>query len=114
MFNIRELDVHELNEMRESGKDLILLDVRTPQEVAQGIIPGATHLPLHLLPLQLKQLDRQQEVIFYCRTGARSAQACAFCQNQGSDNVLNLRGGIVAWARAGYPIGEMTNQELTF
>ncbi|MBF0218931.1 MAG: rhodanese-like domain-containing protein [Gammaproteobacteria bacterium] len=106
MFDIREIEVDELQRLITTGEEIILLDVRTPAEVAQGIIPGATHLPLHLLPLQIQQLTRDKPVVFYCRTGARSAQACAFAQHHGSDNVINLRGGIVAWARNGYQIAD--------
>ncbi|MCW8825882.1 MAG: rhodanese-like domain-containing protein [Gammaproteobacteria bacterium] len=100
MSSINEIDVHELHNMISSD-DVLLVDVRSHAEVTQGAIPGASHLPLHLLPLQLDQLPRDKKVVFYCRTGARSAQACLYAANQGSDNVINLRGGIVAWVREG-------------
>ncbi|MCW8983544.1 MAG: rhodanese-like domain-containing protein [Gammaproteobacteria bacterium] len=100
MSSINEIDVHELHNMISSD-DVLLVDVRSHAEVTQGAIPGASHLPLHLLPLQLDQLPRDKKIVFYCRTGARSAQACLYAANQGSDNVINLRGGIVAWVREG-------------
>ena len=100
MSSINEVNADELHAMI-TNDDVVLVDVRSHAEVAQGVIPGASHLPLHLLPLQLNQLPRDKKVVFYCRTGARSAQACLYAANQGSENVINLRGGIVAWAREG-------------
>ncbi len=101
MYGINEVDVDELHDIINDGEDVMLIDVRSPAEIAQGAIPGAAHLPLHLLPLHLNQIPRDKKVVFYCRTGARSAQACMFAANQGTDNVWNLRGGIIAWAREG-------------
>ncbi len=100
MSSINEVNGDELHSMI-TNDDVVLVDVRSHAEVAQGAIPGASHLPLHLLPLQLNQLPRDKKVVFYCRTGARSAQACLYAANQGSDNVINLRGGIIAWVREG-------------
>jgi len=100
MSSINEVNGDELHSMI-TNDDVVLVDVRSHAEVAQGAIPGASHLPLHLLPLQLNQLPRDKKVVFYCRTGARSAQACLYAANQGSENVINLRGGIVAWVREG-------------
>ena len=103
MSSIVEVEVAELHEMITSD-DVVIIDVRSHAEVAQGAIPGAAHLPLHLLPLQMDQLPRDKKVVFYCRSGARSAQACLFAANQGNDNIVNLRGGIVAWVRDGREI----------
>lgn len=100
MSSINEVNGDELHSMI-TNNDVVLVDVRSHAEVAQGAIPGASHLPLHLLPLQLNQLPQDKKVVFYCRTGARSAQACLYAANQGSENVINLRGGIVAWVREG-------------
>lgn len=100
MSSINEVNAGELHSMI-SNDDVVLVDVRSHAEVAQGAIPGASHLPLHLLPLQLNQLPCDKKIVFYCRTGARSAQACLYAANQGSENTINLRGGIVAWVRDG-------------
>jgi rhodanese-related sulfurtransferase len=59
---------------------------------------------MHLIPLRLGDLPRDRDVVLYCRSGARSYHACAFLAQQGFDNVINLRGGIVAWARDGFQI----------
>lgn len=102
---INEIDSESLRERLKSGEDLLLLDIRTPAEVAQGAIPGAQTLPMHLLPLRLNELPKDQDLVLYCRSGARSYQACAYLMQQGWGRVLNLRGGIIAWARHGFEIG---------
>nr|WP_300989086.1 rhodanese-like domain-containing protein [Thiocapsa sp.] len=86
------------------GEDVLLVDIRTPAEIAQGAIPGAMQVPMHLIPIRISELPKDRDVVLYCRSGARSYQACAYMLQQGYDRVLNLRGGIIAWARHGYPI----------
>ena len=101
---INEIDSESLHERLARGDDLLLVDIRTPTEVAQGVIPGALEMPMHLIPLRLAELPKDKDVVLYCRSGARSYQACAYLMQQGLGRVLNLRGGIIAWARHGYPI----------
>ncbi|MCB1733770.1 MAG: rhodanese-like domain-containing protein [Gammaproteobacteria bacterium] len=101
MFGINEIDAATLSQWADEGKDYRLIDVRTPMEVARGIIPQGEFLPLNHLPYQMENIERDKPVIFYCRTGARSGQATAFFQARGFQNVYNLRGGIMDWARNG-------------
>jgi len=105
MAGYKNIDIAELKSMMESG-GIRLVDVRTDAEIAQGIIPGAEKLPLHLLPLSLGKFDGKQPTVFYCRTGGRSAQAAAFMASQGLDQSFNLQGGIIAWAQAGLPVSK--------
>ncbi len=104
---INEIDSQTLQTRLSAGENLCLVDIRTPEEVAQGIIPAARHLPMHLLPLRLTELPKDQTLILYCRSGARSYHACQYLLQQGYDNAINLRGGIIAWARHGYDIGQL-------
>lgn len=101
---INEIDSESLHGRIASGEDVLLVDIRTPAEIAQGAIPDAMQLPMHLIPIRISELPKDRDVVLYCRSGARSYQACAFMMQQGYDRVLNLRGGIIAWARHGYPI----------
>ncbi|WP_296810695.1 rhd_2599 family sulfurtransferase [Thiocapsa sp.] len=101
---INEIDSESLHGRIASGEDVLLVDIRTPAEVAQGAIPDAMQLPMHLIPIRISELPKDRDVVLYCRSGARSYQACAYMMQQGYDRVLNLRGGIIAWARHGYPI----------
>ena len=100
---VRNVDAAGLRAMQDKGA-LRLVDVRTDAEVAQGVIEGALHIPLHLLPLKSEELKDGVPTVFYCRSGARSAQACAFFAAKGLSNVYNLDGGIIAWVRAGMPV----------
>lgn len=105
MLSIKEIGVAELSQLMATEAEMpLLIDVRSDAEVSQGAIPGASHLPLHLLPMHINQLPQDRRIVFYCRSGARSAQACAFAANQGSSNVYNLRGGIMAWVREGQSV----------
>lgn len=99
MLGFKEVDPSFVVEAAANGAHLI--DVRTEAEVAQGVIEGATHIPLHLLPLRAADVPQDKPVVIYCRTGARSAQACAFMAAQGFENMHNLAGGILSWARSG-------------
>jgi rhodanese-related sulfurtransferase len=105
---INEIDSESLQARLQQGDDLLLIDIRTPAEVAQGAIPAATHhIPMHLLPVRAGELPKNKDVILYCRSGARSYHACQFLSQQGLDRAINLRGGIIAWARHGYDIGPL-------
>ena len=105
MFNFKEMGVPQLKELlTEEPPRLRLIDVRTPAEVERGAISGAEHLPLHVLPLKAAEIQGDDLVVFYCQSGARSAQACAFLASQGHDQVFNLRGGIMAWMQYGHAV----------
>jgi rhodanese-related sulfurtransferase len=74
-----------------------LVDVREPYEYAAGHIEGALPIPLAELQSRPTKLDRSAAVIFVCRSGGRSAQACAWANSQGFSQALNLQGGMLAW-----------------
>jgi rhodanese-related sulfurtransferase len=101
---VNEIDSESLHQRLAAGEDIPLVDIRTAAEVAQGAIPKALILPMHLLPLRLNELPKDRDLVLYCRSGARSYQACAWFAQQGWGRVINLRGGIIAWARHGYEI----------
>lgn len=105
---VKEIDVAELNERLASAHPPLLLDIRTDAEWTQGIIPGAEFLPMHLLPLRFQELDDGREIVVYCRSGARSYNACGFLMQHGIDRCVNLRGGILAWAGNGFAIERPT------
>ena len=85
------------------GQGAILLDVREAPEWRAGHAPGARHIPLSRLPARIRDLPPQRTVITVCRSGHRSAGAAALLARQGRD-VINLSGGMHAWARAGLPV----------
>lgn len=109
---VKEIEVSELAALLSKKQDVELIDVRTPNEIIAGIIPGTTlAMPLVTLPMRIADIPRDKQVIFYCRSGARSAQACMFLSQQhGFQNVFNLRGGIITWAHNGFSI--ISGQDL--
>lgn len=108
MFPVKEINVTDLfSKFEQNENNIELIDIRTPAEVARGVIPQAKVLPMHLIPLKLDYFsDSNKEFIIYCRTGSRSAQACMFLNQQGINNVTNLRGGIMSWAQEGLNIDQ--------
>ncbi len=104
LSGFKEVDPGYVAELAAKGAHLI--DVRTEAEVAQGVIDGAIHIPLHLLPLRAADIPQDKPVVIYCRSGARSAQACAFMASKGYGNMHNLSGGIMAWARLGNALSQ--------
>ena len=106
MPDFSEVDALGLQQLLQNETDALkLVDVRTPAEVARGSIPGAHNIPLHMLPLALEELEPTQAIIFYCQSGGRSAQACAFMAARGFKNIYNLRGGIMGWVQTGLATG---------
>jgi rhodanese-related sulfurtransferase len=101
---IIEIDSESLHRRLVDGDGTLLLDIRTQAEISQGVIPDSLPLPMHLLPLRLNELPRDRDLVLYCRSGGRSYQACNYMMQQGWTNVLNLRGGILAWASQGFGI----------
>jgi len=104
MFGVKEIEAATLKEMIDKGEDIQLLDVRSQAEFAQGIIEGGEFVPLHTIPLKMNELDKDKTIVFYCRSGARSAQACSFVKQNAGIEALNLRGGIISWYQSGFEI----------
>jgi phage shock protein E len=81
-----------------SIKDMIkagarIIDVRSSDEFADGAFPGAINIPLHLLPAKLDELGpKDGDIVLYCASGARSAQAARILQKAGFTNAVNAGG----------------------
>lgn len=103
MYGFKEVDAAGFEALKTSGS-YMLIDVRTDAEVSRGVIDDAMHLPLHLLPVKAQDIPQDKPVVFYCQSGGRSAQACAFMAAKGFGNVYNLQGGIMGWTRSGKPL----------
>jgi rhodanese-related sulfurtransferase len=91
--------VEELKARLDAGDQIHLIDVREDEEVAQGIIAGAIHMPLGQVPQRLDEIPRDEEVIFICRSGYRSDQACQYLASIGYKGTTNLIGGMLAWVK---------------
>jgi rhodanese-related sulfurtransferase len=99
-YRCTNIGPEELNEKKRAGQKLFLLDVRTPQENAAQSIEGSHLIPLQELGSRLQDLPKDKEIVVYCRTGSRSAFACAHLAGKGY-NVKNLEGGIMVWNMSG-------------
>lgn len=95
----QDITPQELASWLEQDSRPFLLDVREPAEAEIATIPGTTtQIPVGQLSARLGELDANQEIVVYCRSGSRSAQALNVLQAAGFTNVHNLTGGINAWA----------------
>ena len=94
-----EITVRELQEyLAITDPPPLLLDVREPQEFAICHIAGSRHIPMNQVPQALEQLDTERETIVICHHGMRSARVANYLEQVGFDKVINLAGGIHAWA----------------
>ena len=84
-----------------NNTDHILVDVRTPEEFLSGHIAGAVNIPLQELPQRLSEIPTDKDVVVYCRSGNRSAQASGILASNDYTNIYDL-GGVIAWQQAGY------------
>ena len=75
-----------------------------PDEYAEGHIAGSTLIPLGQLANRISKLPQDRPIVAVCRSGNRSSVALSVLTRAGFTNVLNLRGGMLAWARGGLPV----------
>ncbi len=78
----------------------VILDVRTPDECNDGVIPGAINIDIYKgqgFIYAVEELDKSKNYFVYCRSGARSAQACQIMNQLGFENTFNLEGGFMQW-----------------
>jgi thioredoxin 1 len=84
----------------------ILLDVRTPEEISNGSIPGASTIDFYdpEFEQRINLMDKSKSIYVYCRAGGRSAKAAQLLINNGFSQVYNLEGGMMAWQEIGLPV----------
>ncbi|MEZ5387216.1 MAG: molybdopterin-synthase adenylyltransferase MoeB [Prosthecobacter sp.] len=93
------MTVQELKRLRDAGDDHFLLDVREPHEEAICRIDGAVLIPLGELESRIDELPQGRRILIHCKGGVRSAKAVGKLRERGFDDVWNVTGGILAWAR---------------
>lgn len=103
--SVPEVAPAALQSRRQNGEQIVVIDVREPDEFARGKIPGAYTIPRGVLEMQVDgRLPVDTTVVLYCGAGARSALACKSLADMGYDKVENLEGGWSAWVNAGLPV----------
>ena len=96
---MKTITAEELKARIDAGEKLNIVDVREPHEHEEFNIGGTLYPLGRILSMDVDELEslKDQEVIFYCRSGNRSGQACMFAETMGFTNVINLTGGMLNW-----------------
>lgn len=97
---MQDINSTQWQEKIDVDVNAVILDVRTDEECEEGMIPGSIQLDIQnpaLFMEKAQQLDPTKNYYVYCRSGGRSAQACAVLQSLGIKNTFNLIGGITDW-----------------
>jgi sulfur-carrier protein adenylyltransferase/sulfurtransferase len=95
---MREITPLELKAKMDRGDKFSLIDVREPYEWDIAHLPGAKLIPLGTVAARADELDPEAEIVLQCRSGKRSADALNILKEKGFKNLVNLKGGILAWA----------------
>jgi rhodanese-related sulfurtransferase len=93
---IKTIEPKKVEEQLTQNGKLSIIDVRKDEEVARGMIPGATHIPLDEIPERFDEISKNEEHVMVCRSGGRSGKAAQFLQEKGF-KVLNMSGGMLDW-----------------
>jgi rhodanese-related sulfurtransferase len=97
---MREFSASELRAYLETAPEKpLLLDVREPWEFDKARIEESTLLPMRSIPERMRELNPEQEIIVICHHGVRSRMVGLYLENHGFSNIINLVGGVEAWAR---------------
>jgi rhodanese-related sulfurtransferase len=96
---MKSIDVTELSQMLSDENASLLLDVREPWEFEHCNINGSVNIPLSEIPSRLQELGEKNDIVVICHHGGRSWQVASFLENQNiCETIMNLEGGIDAWA----------------
>lgn len=106
-MSVATIQPRELHEIRNAGKKVTLIDVRTPKEYQEVHAQGARLIPLDQLDPQVFKQERNgsgEPLYLICRSGSRGKQACEKLIAAGLAEVVNVEGGTLAWDQAGLPV----------
>lgn len=98
---MRQLTASQLNDWLadETRTRPVLLDVREPWEFETCRIAGSLSMPMRGIPARYHELGRDEDIVMVCHHGARSFQAGMYLEQMGFSSIINLQGGVAAWAR---------------
>ncbi len=97
---MNELSSNEWADLQRQTPESIILDVRTEEEFESGYILGAKNIDIRggaAFISSIEELDKSKAYFVYCRSGARSGQACQLMEQMGFEQAYNLEGGVLAW-----------------
>ena len=106
LATMKQISMDDLNgKLNSIGKDELILDVRTPEEFAEGHIAGARNIDHESVLDHLEELKRFKTVYVHCRSGGRAGRAVQALQNAGLTNLVCIgSSGMLHWVAAGYPV----------
>lgn len=98
-MSYQDLSVEDFKNGFETEANAVIIDVRTPAELAEGQIDG--HILINVMdpsfPNKINELEKSTPYYIYCRSGSRSGQVCNYMAGLGFEKLYNLEGGIMAW-----------------
>jgi adenylyltransferase/sulfurtransferase len=98
LHEVDEISATQLQHIiQDANQSICLIDVREPNELLEGQIPGAINIPMNEIPQRLLEIPKSRPVIVFCHLGMRSQYVINFLRNEGYNNLINLSGGIEAW-----------------
>jgi rhodanese-related sulfurtransferase len=100
----RDVSVMVALELIDENPDLVIVDVRTVTEFDDGHIDGAINIPVDEIGDKLDELDKDDELLVYCRTGNRSGRAVGILKDAGYTRIYHMHEGISVWIQQGYPV----------
>jgi rhodanese-related sulfurtransferase len=95
----KEVTPGDVRQRLDAGDDLLLIDVREPEEVQRAAIEGAEVYPLSQAAGWIDSLPKDRDLVIFCHHGGRSAQVASALAQRGHANVSNMTGGIDAWSQ---------------
>ena len=103
---VKALSPSEFEGLMKNKGTVKVLDVRTPEEIAGGYLPGAINIDFNSdnFKSEISKLDKKRTYLIYCKAGGRSNEAATIMQEAGFTHLYYLEGGIDAWKEAGKPI----------
>lgn len=94
-----EITATELKQRLDNGDNIQIVDVREAHELDIAKMPGTIHIPLGQVINRMSEIDPNRETVVHCKMGGRSARAIAALKQAGfTGNLINLKGGIIAWS----------------
>ena len=102
---VEKISLERFEELRK-GKDVVVLDVRSPDEYSEGHVPGARNLNVtdKTFAERVAKLDKDKTYLVYCQSGGRSTRAAAKMKELGFGKLYNFAGSMVEWEKAGKPV----------
>ena len=104
--NVSNISQQEL--LEANSNNLVIVDVRTPEEFQQGHVPNAINVPLSNIidNPDILASSKEKPIVLYCRSGYRAGKAAEALQKNGHQNLRHLKGDMQAWLKAGLPVAK--------